>query len=311
MNDQHQHMPPMDQARAMISALRAAMPAGAGLQIGLLPRVGTPRQGAMQTLPLPPGADPEPLLRQARGAQMRVSAQVLIRPDPDRSHPWLLVDDLPEAKALALAARRAALVVRTSPGNCQARLLADRPLSQDERRQCQDALVCLIGGDDNCRSGEKWGRLAGFTNRKPTPGKTGTWTELLADTSSTAAPARGALLLAEAAAMNAAKVALEDAAFSPRPMRAGGSPLDRSAPAGAGLDPDPAMGWTDRWAAALKYACASLRRNKRSDDQIIADMSAWLFAQGKRPTEKACTLLAVNLFGVASRMQPRGQPRSS
>jgi len=305
----HTHTPPMAQAAAMLAALRAAMPAGAGLQLGLLPHVGTPRQGAMQCLPLPADADPDPLLRQARGAQMRVQAQVLIRPDPAHAHPWLLIDDLPEARALALAGRRACIVVRTSPDNCQIRMLADRPLSQDERRACQDALVLrLIGGDDNCRSGEKWGRLAGFTNRKP--GKTGCWTELLLDSSATAPRSRSAVLLAEAGAVKGAKAATTAATLSPRP-RAGGSPLPRFAAPAAGLDPDPALGWSDRWAASLKFACASLRRNKLSDDQIIDDMTAWLFKNGKRKTESTCRLLAIHLFGIASRMQPRGAPRPS
>ncbi len=306
-NNGNHHTPPMAQALAMIAALRAVAPT-TGLEIGLLPHVGTPRQGALQRLPLAPDADPEPLLRQARGAQMRVQAQVLIRPDPAHAHPWLLIDDLPEARALALAARRACLVVRTSPDNCQARLLVDKPLTQQERRACQDALVLrLIGGDDNCRSGEKWGRLAGFTNRKP--GKTGCWTELLADTSTTAAPARSAVLLAEAGAVTAARATTIAATLSPRP-RAGGSPLPRfAAPAPAGLDPDPALGWSDRWAASLKFACASLRRNKLSDDQIIDDMAAWLLAQGKRKTESACKDLAIHLFRQAAAMQPRGAPR--
>ncbi|MHB1537477.1 MAG: DNA-primase RepB domain-containing protein [Solirubrobacteraceae bacterium] len=308
-NNGNHHTPPMAQALAMIAALRAAMPAGAGLEIGLLPYVGTERQGALQRLPLPPDADPEPLLRQARGAQMRVNAQVLIRPDPAHAHPWLLIDDLPEVRALALAARRACIVVRTSPGNTQVRLLADKPLTQQERRECQDALVLrLIGGDDNSRAGDKWGRLPGFTNRKPDPGKTGTWTELLADTSTVNEPARSAVLLAEAEAITTARATTIAATLSPRP-RAGGSPLPCSC--SGFVDADPALGWTDRWAASLKFACASLRRNKLSDDQIIDDMAAWLLAQGKRKTESACKDLAIHLFKQAAAMQPRGAPRPS
>jgi len=310
-DDNHTHTRPMAQALAMIAALRGAMPAGAGLEIGLLPHVGTERQGALQCLPLPPGADPEPLLRQARGAQMRVQAQVLVRPAPAARHPWLFIDDLAEPRALALAARRACIVVRTSQGNCQVRMLADRPLTQQERRACQDALVRSIGGDDNSRSGDKWGRLAGYTNRKTDPGKTGHWTELLADTSTTDARARSAVLLAAAAPHDAAATPATALPFSPRP-RAGGSPLPCSGRApGWALDCDPAVGWTDRWAASLKFACASLRRGRLSDDQIIDDMCSWLLAQGKRKSESACRELAIHLFRQAAAMQPRGQPRPS
>lgn len=298
------HMPPITQARAMLSALRYALPAGVGLEIGLLPHVGTSRQGGMQKLLLPPGADPEPLLRQARGAQMRASAQVYVRPVPECAHPWLLVDDLPEALALDVATQKAALVIRTSAGNCQLRLLADRPLAVSERTACQRGLVARLGGDAHSIAGDKWGRLAGFTNKKP--GKSGSWTELLLDTSTSCSPSRSAVLLGNAA------VAGAPAFVSPRPAGAGvSSPalavaLGRPAIKAGGLA---MVCWTDRWAASLKFACASLRRNKLSDDQIIDDMTAWLFKNGKRKTESACKDLAIHLFKQAAAMQPRGAPR--
>lgn len=307
MSNKHHHYRPAAQAQAMIVALRYALPAGVSLQIGLLPHVGTTRQGAVQTLQLPLGADPEPLLRQARGAQMRADAQVYVRPDPVCAHGWLLVDDLPEALALDVGAQKAALVIRTSTGNCQLRLLADRPLSVEERAQCQRGLVARLGGDPGSIAGDKWGRLAGYTNRKPT--KLGQWTELLCDSTTSCPPARSAALLGLAVVAGVAR-APAPAFVSPRlagaavssPAPALGRPAAR---AGDLALADPTRGWTDRWAAALKFACASIRRNRLSDDAIIAQMAGWLLDRGKRKTESEARRLAESLFVIALRLQPR------
>lgn len=122
------------------------------------------------------------------------NGQILVRPAAEEDHPWLLLDDVPETKAMAIANKYAALVVETSKikgtgeGNCQVRLLADRPLSADERLAIQNDLVArlrLAGSqaDTGSVSGVKLGRLPGFRNRKP--GRDN-WTNLLADTTATA-----------------------------------------------------------------------------------------------------------------------------
>lgn len=122
------------------------------------------------------------------------SGQILIRPAADEDHPWLLLDDVPEAKARRIAQKYGALVVWTSKnentgeGNCQIRLLADRPLSANERLAIQNDLVArlrLAGSraDTGSTSGVKMGRLPGFRNRKP--GRDN-WTNLLVDTTDTA-----------------------------------------------------------------------------------------------------------------------------
>lgn len=126
-------------------------------------------------------ADLREILRQARGANIsrRRPANILVRPDPSEPHPWLFVDDLPTARALALSREFSALVIETSKGNCQVRLLADRSMSQAERGQAQKNLQVRLQSDSGSTSGEKWGRLPGFTNQKQA--KAGQWTNLLAD----------------------------------------------------------------------------------------------------------------------------------
>lgn len=116
------------------------------------------------------------------------NGQILIRPAAEEDHPWLLIDDVPLAQALGIARKYAALVVETSKDNCQVRLLADRPLSANERHAIQDELVTRLRrsgsrADKGSTSGVKMGRLPGFRNRKP--GRDN-WTNLLADTTATA-----------------------------------------------------------------------------------------------------------------------------
>lgn len=294
------HMPPAQQAHSIIAALRYPLPPGVALQIGLLPRVGRADQGQMQTLTLAAPHDAELLLRQARGAQMRVEAQVYVRPDPTQRHPWLFIDDLPEGEALALARQKACVVVRTSPGNCQVRLLADRPLTADERTACQRALVERLGGDQGSVAGDKWGRMPGFTNRKPVAGKLGHWTELLADTSMAMPPAMTAVLLGTAEGPVSPPVGgLYSAPASGRPASARG---------GLGFASDPAArGWTDRHVASFTFACRSLARDRLSDDEIVQRMGAWLLSHGKRPSEASAAQLARTIFAAAQGVQPRGR----
>ncbi|EQD34028.1 hypothetical protein B1A_18896 [mine drainage metagenome] len=291
------HSPPAQQARALIAALRYPLPQGVALQLGLLPRVGRADQGQMQTLTLAAGADPELLLRQARGAQMRADAQVYVRPDPASSHPWLLIDDLPQAEALTLAARKAAAVVRTSPGNCQVRLLADRPLTAAERTACQRALVQRLGGDPGSVAGDKWGRLAGFTNRKP--GKLGHWTELLSDSSTTMPPARTAVLLGVAGPVSPPKGgATLPLLLAARRQPGAASSLRILILLAAGL--------IDMWLHSNSLAARSGAIGLR-DGEILSSIAEWLLEHGKRTDESAAMKLARTIFAAASRAQPRGR----
>ena len=153
------------QALAMIEAMRSHL-GGVALEIGALCRIGT-ADAALLRRTLAPAADPAGLLAWAGWQQVHEHAQILVRPAPEAPHPWLLADDIPTAAALAFAARRAALVIETSPGNCQLRVLADRPLSLLDRTTAQRALRAHLAGDPGSIAGDKWGRLAGFKNQKP------------------------------------------------------------------------------------------------------------------------------------------------
>ena len=93
---------------------------------------------------------------------------VYIRPAGE--HGLVLLDDL---KPQALERMKAegfapAATIETSPGNFQAWVkLSDKPLSADVRRAAARWLAKRYGGDLNSADSRHYGRLAGFTNRKP------------------------------------------------------------------------------------------------------------------------------------------------
>lgn len=182
-----QEMPrPMRQAIYVIEQVMLYAP-GIDVHLAALHRPGTPTQQREMLGTISGTGDTTPddlreMLRQARGANAspRSPANILFRPDPSSLHPWLFLDDLPTPRALALTAKISGLVIETSQGNAQIRLPADRTMSQAERGHAQKTLQSRLGGDPGSTSGEKWGRLPGFTNRKP--GKSGQWTNLIADT---------------------------------------------------------------------------------------------------------------------------------
>lgn len=147
-------------------------------------KIGTPGESPSSVHKLRNLAD----LEQLRGWLWHQNAsrdgQILIRPAAAEAHPWLFIDDVPLRLAHRIAKKYAALVVETTPGNCQIRLLADRPLSEHERTEIQRDLSARAGGDIGSIAGSKWGRLPGYRNRKP--GRGGSWTNLVADTSRSA-----------------------------------------------------------------------------------------------------------------------------
>jgi hypothetical protein len=103
----------------------------------------------------------------ARNAE---GADVYIEPDPDEPNGLVLVDDIDlatvdEMDAAGFVAR---VVVETSFKNCQAWLGFVRPLSGPERAAIGRFLAVEYGADTMCAASRHLGRLAGFTNRKPT-----------------------------------------------------------------------------------------------------------------------------------------------
>ncbi len=271
------------QALAMIEAMRSRL-GGVPLEIGALCRIGT-ADAALLRRTLAPGADPAGLLGWAGWQQVHERAQILIRPDPAASHPWLLADDIETAAALAFASRRAALVIETSPGNCQLRVLADRPLSLPDRTTAQRALREHLAGDPGSIAGDKWGRLAGFKNQKP--GRGGCWTNLLRH-DLTARPVSAAALLAQSASVPGcgsapALAPLTSALGQGRCGQGQGSPAGRAAAGGARPEAGPA----DHAGGSkidFAWACAQIRAG--ADIVTLTDtLAAAALARGKRRDE--------------------------
>ncbi len=232
---------------------------------------------------------------------MHEGAQILIRPDPAQAHPWLLADDIPVVDALAFAARRAALVIETSPGNCQLRVLADRPLSLPDRTVAQRALREHLAGDPGSIARDKWGRLAGFKNQKP--GRDGCWTSLLRSDLAAARPASASALLAQSASVPGcgsapASAPLTSALGQGRCGQGQGSPAVRAAAGGA----RPVDGPADHAGGSkidFAWACAQIRAG--ADIVTLTDtLAAAALARGKRRDEAAARQYAWRTVSAAA-----------
>jgi hypothetical protein len=84
----------------------------------------------------------------------------------------VFLDDVTLTNASALVTDHPGLVVETSPDRCHVWLAVDRPLSVPERFATQSQLARRqVGGkslaDLGSVSGDHYGRLCGFRNRKP------------------------------------------------------------------------------------------------------------------------------------------------
>ena len=94
---------------------------------------------------------------------------VYVRPARSTTSRLVLVDDLDPAKLRTLQAGpfAAAVTVQTSPGNYQAWIKLDADTSADVRREVARRLAREFDADPNSADSAHFGRLAGFTNRKP------------------------------------------------------------------------------------------------------------------------------------------------
>jgi hypothetical protein len=93
---------------------------------------------------------------------------IYIRPHSDTS--LILLDDLngEAIKRLESDGLRPAVLTQTSPWNWQAWLrLSDAPLDRATRKAAARHLAVTYGADQASADGHHYGRLAGFTNRKP------------------------------------------------------------------------------------------------------------------------------------------------
>ena len=148
------------------------------LEIGVLPYIGQDNERGLFSRMIKDNITG--LLNWARFQNASQSAQIYIRPHSQIEHPWLFLDDVTTEMALGISQKYAAVVVETSQGNCQIRLLSSAALSCSQRATVQKAIASKIMADRASTAGDKWGRLAGFQNRKP--GKEGWWTPIVADT---------------------------------------------------------------------------------------------------------------------------------
>ena len=196
--------------------------------------------------------------RNANGAAIwaRPAAQV-------QAHPWVFLDDLPLAMAQRTAAKYAALVVETSPGNAQVWIRAARDLSREQRQDVSRALAGLIGADPHAIAEPRWGRAPGFRS-----GKSGRpWTRLIADSST------------------------QDVLFDPTPYLSAPAPSPPNGgrvvlSPGSGSRSDRAEG-ADESAREFAYAIHALRAGTASE-RVVERVMAHALSRGKRDTVEAC-----------------------
>jgi hypothetical protein len=99
--------------------------------------------------------------------QNQVGRHIYIRPHGE--HNLSLVDDLTSDQIAAMGRNgfHPALVVETSPSNFQAWLKHPQPLDKQLSTATARALAERFGGDAGAADWRHFGRLSGFTNRKP------------------------------------------------------------------------------------------------------------------------------------------------
>lgn len=139
---------------------------------------------------------------------------------PDGSVGLILLDDLDQAAVVRLKhdGLAPAVVVETSPGNYQAWVrVSQQPIASEQASMVAKILAERCGGDSASADWRHFGRLAGFTNRKPKhQQESGMQSFVLVREDTGVATDRGAQLLEEAAARVQA-AALAQAGASPVP----------------------------------------------------------------------------------------------
>jgi hypothetical protein len=176
-------------------------------------------------------------------------------------HKLVMLDDLPSARAEAITRKYRAIAVETSAGNAQCWLVCSRELTREERQDVVRSLCLITGSDPGAISEPRWGRLAGYRQKKP--GKEGFLTRIIA----IAAPDRPPL-------DPAPHLEAEAAPLSSRPAGGGAAAVAsrRRSSTGTGVDES---------RREFAFACHALRRGM-SPAEVEAAIAAHVSATGRR-----------------------------
>jgi hypothetical protein len=101
--------------------------------------------------------------------QNHSGCHIYVRPSRSHASRLILVDDLNPSTLAKMRSgpHTPAVIVQTSPANFQAWLKLANDEPADVRRHIARFLAHEYGGDPNSADAAHYGRLAGFTNRKP------------------------------------------------------------------------------------------------------------------------------------------------
>jgi len=222
----------------------------------------------------------------------------------------VLLDDLSDADADAIASRYKALIVSTSAGSNQAWLLCDTPLTRLEQHAVQSELVHRLNAsgrrraDPGACAGGQFGRLPGFRHH----GHAGQVVDAVGR------PWSGAGMLEAGALISARMTRLADAPSPAERSDGRASPCSprgprapRSGERGKGAIPArPAASASE---ADFRAACNAIRAGDNAES-IISALATSALSRGKRRSEDDARSYATRTYNAATRAV-RGQPRKS
>lgn len=199
----------------------------------------------------------------------------------------IMLDDLDFAAALRLANGHAHMLIETSPNNCQLWLKTSRALGETERKAVQQALIAQHRGDPGSVSGEHFGRIPGFKNKKPQYALP--WVNLIQFSTDDPplkvkdflSTPRGECVVQPAAGVS-----------SIRSQRDAHPARSTSTSSGGGDSQESHK--------EFKFAAESLR-HKVDRDKIISNIAERALARGKRRTADAATQYATRTVDAAAR----------
>lgn len=228
--------------------------------------------------------------------------EIYIRPAASTDAALILLDDLPASTALTLQADglAPACITETSPGNFQAWIrISETPVNSAIRGTIARRLADELGADKASAEKRHFGRLAGFTNRKPKRTlPNGHHPFVLCHRSDGVVAARGADLIRDAEkALSEKKLASEKKSVSePRVAQA---PLSKThaAPPRPRVRLDAGMAFRDHW----REWEAQGGTDKSAGDFAVACRMVWE-GYGSYEIERA---MAANSPDIEAR-KPRG-----